>query len=126
MDLLKMKTRVIDYLTMQYVEQVFVKGRIPDLFLLQLQKGDQHHDDSVTIKNQEVIQIISCILKVSTTLVSNDTPKSERWDRFTLIHFCLLPDFQNPQNGEFFLKVFFPYVIFNTCICFFHFFFAFL
>lgn len=29
------------------------------------QKGDQHHDDSVTIKNQEAIQIISSILKVS-------------------------------------------------------------
>uniref|UniRef100_A0A8W8HYB0 Myosin-IXa n=1 Tax=Magallana gigas TaxID=29159 RepID=A0A8W8HYB0_MAGGI len=39
-------------------------------------KGDQHHDDSVTIKNQEVIQIISGILKVKEkTLVEALTQK---------------------------------------------------
>ena len=29
------------------------------------QKGDQHHDESVAIKNQEVIQIISETLRVN-------------------------------------------------------------
>ncbi|XP_078314826.1 unconventional myosin-IXb-like isoform X4 [Crassostrea virginica] len=39
-------------------------------------KGDQHHDDSVTIKNQEAIQIISSILKVKEkTLVEALTQK---------------------------------------------------